>query len=177
MFGGILRGDPGSLLLLLEDPGHPEWMDTLRQRFQAAFPEAASRVRFLPRMPQTDFILLCNLSTAMLDPFPMGGGVTSFEGFSVAAPIVTLPSRFMSLRFVRGMYEAMGIFDLIAKDESDYVRIALRLGRDARWNAAIRQRIRERKHLIYTSREVVFEWKRMLEDLRKEVHVRRLPVD
>jgi predicted O-linked N-acetylglucosamine transferase (SPINDLY family) len=63
----------------------------------------------------------------MLDPFPFGGGHTSYEALALGLPVVTLPGRFLRGRLTHGMYQQMGYSDLEAQSIDDYVRLALRL--------------------------------------------------
>ena len=37
----------------------------------------------------------------MLDSFPLGGGITSFEGLAAGLPIVTVPSQMVAWKFVK----------------------------------------------------------------------------
>jgi hypothetical protein len=47
--------------------------------------ELMRRVVLVRRLSFTDFQGLCQLATVVLDPFPVGGGRSSFEIFAVGA--------------------------------------------------------------------------------------------
>ena len=52
---------------------------------------ARDRIIVLPHLPKADFFALLRLADVVLDTFPIGGGITSFDAFAVGAPVVTLP--------------------------------------------------------------------------------------
>ena len=52
--------------------------------------------------------------------------------------------------------------ELVAKDEDDYVRIAVRLGTDPAFRHGVRERIRRSVHLLYMRDEAVDAWAEML---------------
>jgi predicted O-linked N-acetylglucosamine transferase (SPINDLY family) len=53
--------------------------------------------------------------------------ITSFDAFTVGAPIVTVPSLLTVMPLTAGMYRRMGITQLIAQNLDDYVKKALSL--------------------------------------------------
>lgn len=55
----------------------------------------------------------------VLDTWPYGGGVTSFEALSVGRPLVTLAYDTMPGRFTYAMYVRMGVWDCVAFDASE----------------------------------------------------------
>lgn len=120
--GLILKGAPTAKLALLHDPRktqHVAWKGRLMRRFSAALgSDATGRIVFLPRLNSTEFLGLMRRATVMLDPFPFGGGVTSLEGFSVCAPIVTAPALQSVPQLAAGMYRRMGIMDAPIADST-----------------------------------------------------------
>ena len=128
-------------------------------------PDVIERIRFLPKMPRNDFMELLACSGVMLDPFPFGGGHTSYEAFSLGLPVVTLPGKFLRGRLAYAMYRQMNYGELIAKDAEDYVRLALRIGTDAKERAGVRAAILEACGCLYDDRAIVRE----LEDLWERV--------
>lgn len=126
----------------------------------------------------------------MLDPFPFGGGVTSLQGFAVGTPIVTLPAQFLRGRLTLSMFqrmeEAVGadvadgdvssngaasphrrteavspkLSALVAQSLDDYVKIAVRVGRDAEYRDALASSIRRHAHVLFEDEVAVSEWER-----------------
>ena len=94
VFAGILQQDPRGELVLLEGRV-ANWTARLKRRLAGALAENFSRVRFLPAQPNADFLQLLALANVVLDPFPFGGGNTSFEALAVGTPIVTWPGNYL----------------------------------------------------------------------------------
>jgi protein O-GlcNAc transferase len=101
----------------------------------------AARVRALPQCAHDDFLRVNSVCDVMLDTLHWSGGNTSLDALACGLPIVTLPGRFMRGRQSAGMLALMGIDELVARDEDDYVRIAATLATDAPARGALSQRI------------------------------------
>ena len=93
----------------------------------------------------------------MLDPFPFGGGHTSYEALALGLPVVTLPGQFLRGRLTYAMYQQMGYRDLLASSGEDYVQAALRLGTDKRENKLARAAILERCGVLFDDKPIVRE--------------------
>ena len=104
---------------------------------------------------RTDFVALLAVSDVMLDPLHYSGGNTSLEAFAVGTPIVTWPGAFMRARHTNGFYKLMGLDDCVARDPADYVSIALRLGTDAAWRAAVSRRILAANGVLFDNADTV----------------------
>ncbi len=147
IFDEILDRDPQGRLLLFNDMSAVR-LDAMKRRLAARMRHFA-RVGFLPRMELPDFLQILSLSDAVLDSVHFCGGSTSFDSFSVDAPVVTLPGEFMRGRQTYGLYRRMGMMDLVAKDRADYVDKALLLGGDTAYREAMREKIRALSPAIY----------------------------
>jgi len=91
----------------------------------------------------------------MLDTLRWSGGNTSLDALAAGLPIVTLPGRFMRGRQSAGMLRMSGLDDLVARDDEDYVRIAMRLGIDAEFSPGLEKRTREAAAKIFGDRTPV----------------------
>lgn len=60
------------------------------------------RLVFLPRVPQSEMLVIMSYCRVMLDTFPWGAGVTSLEALSRGLPVVTLPSSLSVLHLAAG---------------------------------------------------------------------------
>ncbi len=129
ILAGILTADPLGDLVLLEGRV-PNWTHRLKRRFAITLPDADRRVRFLPAQPRGDFLALLETADVVLDPPHFGGGHTSYEALSLGVPIVTLPSDFLRGRITQALYRRMGLSAGIAKDTSDYIRVAVTFATD-----------------------------------------------
>jgi predicted O-linked N-acetylglucosamine transferase (SPINDLY family) len=153
---GVLRGDSKAIVVTL-DAKYPEWKQLLQERWERSMPDVAQRIRFLPKMPRGEFLDLLACSDVMLDPFPFGGGHTSYEALAIGLPVVTRPGHFLRGRLTYAMYEQMGYRALLARNIEDYIQIALRLGIDKRENKSARDAILETCGVLFDDKPIVHE--------------------
>lgn len=146
LWAQLLLAVPGSRLLLksgaLADPA-------ARQRLMSEFagcgivaerlilaPADATHYEHLNRYNQVDI---------GLDPFPYNGVTTSFEAVWMGVPVVTLAGNSFVSRMGVSMLAGLGMKELIADTQEDYVAIAARLagdpGRLGTLRAGLRQRL------------------------------------
>ena len=96
------------------------WTNALIQRFaQTIGAELTKRVILLPRIASSRMPELLAAADVVLDTWPYGGGVTSFEALNVGRPLITLAYETMPGRFTYAMYLRMGIWDCIAFDANE----------------------------------------------------------
>lgn len=79
-----------------------------------------------------------------LDPFPFCGGYTSCEALWMGVPVVTLPMDRTVSRQTYCFLLSMGLSDLVARDDLDYVRIASGLARNENILRILRETLRGR---------------------------------
>jgi protein O-GlcNAc transferase len=79
-----------------------------------------------------------------LDPFPYTGGITSAEALWMGVPVVTLPGDRITSRQTFAFLTELGLTDLAASSEDDYVRIATALAGDPGRRAELRRTLRPR---------------------------------
>lgn len=83
LLAAILRGDPDGTLVLLE--GHvANWTEILRARFARTMPDVTDRIRWLPSLPNEEYLRLLACSDVVLDPIHFGGGNSSYEALAMA---------------------------------------------------------------------------------------------
>lgn len=152
----ILRRDPqGQLVLLQGDRQH--WMSLLLERFRTTMPDVVERIRFIPRQDHAGFFSLLATGNVMLDTVHFGGGNTTYEGLALGIPVVTLPGAFMRSRVTYALYTKMGLMDCVASTPAEYVDIAVRLGTDQNYRAAISATILATHHVLYEDTTVIRE--------------------
>lgn len=161
---GVLRSDPLGVVAIIEAK-YPEWQKLLLERWQQTMPGVVSRIRFIPRIPRSDFLELLACSDVMLDPFPFGGGHSSYESLSLGLPTITLPGEFLRGRLTYAMYQQIGYRDLIARDANDYVRLAVEMGTSTQAHASARAAILKSVDPLFNDREIVRELENCWQDL------------
>jgi len=159
---GILAADPRAQIVL-PDGHYRQWTDKLRARFARAMPEAAERIRFLPRQGYADYLQLLQRCEVMLDPLHFGGGKTTLDALSLGVPIVTLPGPFMRGRATFACYRQMGIDECVAGDAADYAHKAVRLATEPDYRAAVSRELGTRSVLLAERRDMVRQLEEFLQ--------------
>jgi protein O-GlcNAc transferase len=138
-------------------------------RIERAFAaEGLLALNYCAILPECDWLTWMNLnriSDVFLDTFDWSGGVTSFEAVACGIPIVTLPGKHMRGRQSLGILRRLGVTDTVARDEDDYVDIAVRLGQDPQWRAGIARHMVAAHGQLYGDQKCV----RYLEDFLEGV--------
>ncbi len=141
LWSEILRALPNSQLAL-HAPEGSSW-----QRVGDLFAQAGvdpARIRLHGRLPRAAYMELWGRVDIGLDPFPYGGGISTCDGLWMGAPIVTLSGKTAVGRAGRTILSNIGLPELVAFDERQYVEIALGLANDPDRLAALRAGLRER---------------------------------
>ena len=142
LFKGILEDDDEAMVVLVET--HTPFRRSLEQRFASTLGKLAERIAFIPMAPEgPPFRRLLELADTVLDTIHFSGGRTSFDAFSVAVPVVTLPGEFFRGRQTLGLYRIMGTQELVAQTPTQYVELALRLANDQAFRQDMRSRLAE----------------------------------
>uniref|UniRef100_K3WER8 O-GlcNAc transferase C-terminal domain-containing protein n=1 Tax=Globisporangium ultimum (strain ATCC 200006 / CBS 805.95 / DAOM BR144) TaxID=431595 RepID=K3WER8_GLOUD len=144
--------------------GFMPWLaDVIRERWRRTLsPQVYKRVYFLRRLNATEFLDVCAMADLVLDPFPVGGGRSSFEIFAVGTPIVMLAPRTTILQLTEAMYNVMGVADLIAYSEDEFVEITVLLAQDEKLRTQARELILKHNHKLYENAVVIREWETFL---------------
>ncbi|MBW4679401.1 MAG: tetratricopeptide repeat protein [Microcoleus vaginatus WJT46-NPBG5] len=127
--------------------------EKFRQRLQRAFAEfnlnSEEYCVILPRLNQVDYWALNLVSDVFLDTLSWSGGNTTLEAIACNLPVVTCPGEFMRGRHTYGILKMLGVTDTIAKNEAEYIEIAVKLGLDVEWRSSIIEQMAERHSYLY----------------------------
>ena len=146
VWAAILRLAPTAELLLkdsyFEDEIHRQ---KVFDRFQSLGVDGA-RLIFMGSTPHYDHIRMYGEVDICLDPFPMGGGVTTWESLWMGTPVICKRGSTMPGLLTPAINQAVGLDFLTAKDNEEYIRIALTLAAEQNWEnlKEIRTTMRER---------------------------------
>lgn len=108
-----------------------------------------------PRIGWNDYCNLNQLSDIFLDTFSWSGGNTTLEAIACNLPIVTCPGEFMRGRHSYGILQMLGVTETIAKNEAEYIEIAVKLGMNQQWKSSIVQKMIERHSYLYNDKTCV----------------------
>ncbi|MBD2389761.1 O-linked N-acetylglucosamine transferase, SPINDLY family protein [Aphanizomenon flos-aquae FACHB-1290] len=96
-----------------------------------------------------DYVMINLLSDVYLDTFTWSGGNTSLEAIACNLPIVTCPGEFMRGRHTDSFLKLLGVTDTIAKNEAEYIDIAVKLGIDKNWRNSISEMMSQNHNYLF----------------------------
>ncbi|TSA16257.1 MAG: tetratricopeptide repeat protein [Betaproteobacteria bacterium] len=141
LWARVLGEVPGSRIVLTTVP------EQGRERIRDALTQAgvaAERFSLHDRLPTKDFWALYADIDILLDTFPMNGGTTTCEALWLGVPVITRSGAIFQSRAGMSILGSMGLDELIALSDEDYVRIAVDLAHDTNRLVALRAGLRER---------------------------------
>jgi len=123
----LLGAIPKSQLILSSPEG------SHRQKILDLFKQAGidpQRLRFVGKVPFSDYLKLYGQIDIALDPFPFNGGTTTCDALWMGVPVVTLRGRTAVGRAGSSILCNIGLPELIAQTPRQYVQIATALAGD-----------------------------------------------
>lgn len=147
LWANILQRTGNSKLLLIGRGGNDEQtLFDLRGRF-AAKGVAEDRLLILNSLPVLEYFDTYNRADICLDPFPFNGGTTGFDSIWMGVPFITLRGDALHSRAGANILKYVGLSDLVAETEAEYVEKAVALSLDLpalrRYRLGLRQRMQE----------------------------------
>jgi predicted O-linked N-acetylglucosamine transferase (SPINDLY family) len=141
LWAKVLRAVSGSRLLLLAPGGRARQavLDTL-----AAHGVDRARVEFAGRLPRPQYLDLFNRIDLALDTWPYNGHTTTFDGFWMGVPVITMPADVPVGRAGYSLLSNLGLPEMCAADESGFVEQAVRLANDLDALRRLRSELRDR---------------------------------
>jgi protein O-GlcNAc transferase len=118
-----------------------------RERVQAFFGArgiAMERVEFVGFLSQSEYLKLHLRIDLGLDPFPYNGITTTCDALWMGVPVLTLPGETPISRAGLSLLSSIGLGELAAHSEEDYLRIAVELAGDLPRLADLRATLRSR---------------------------------
>jgi len=133
--------------------------ENLRRRLETVFARSGLQfddfVTFVPWQQEPEFCGWLQRADVFLDTIGFSGYNTAMQAVEHGLPIVTREGRFMRGRLASGILKRMGLSDLVAQTEEDYVALAVRLVQDAGYRNEISERIEASRSLLYDDVEVI----------------------
>ncbi|TSE20201.1 UDP-glucose:protein N-beta-glucosyltransferase [Tepidimonas alkaliphilus] len=133
----ILRRVPNAVLWLLA--GHEGVEHRLRQQAVQAGLEP-TRVVLAPKVNHPDHLARHQLADLFLDTWPYNAHTTAADALWMGLPVLTRRGHAFAGRVAESLLHAVGLPELVAADEADYIERAVALATSAQQ----RQRLRER---------------------------------
>ena len=152
-----------------------ELTERFHHRLDRAFKREGLRsedyVVVLPHLMPPQFQALNQLADALLDSFAWSACNTALEAMAWNLPAVTMPGDLMRGRHSHAILTMMGVTETIAATQDVYVRMAVRLGKQAEFRRHIAARIVENKHRIYQDMTCIRGLERFLEEAVRQYTV------
>jgi protein O-GlcNAc transferase len=143
MWAKVLEAVKESRLVMLCPEG------SARERVRVFFTArgiALDRVELVGFLPRWEYLSLYHRIDLGLDPFPFHGMTTTCDSLWMGAPVLTLPGAIPASRAGLSLLSTIGLGELAASSEEDYVRLAMEwagnLPRLADLRATLRSRMR-----------------------------------
>lgn len=115
--------------------------EAVENRLKGNHPALAGRICYLPIQAYAAYLRIRQFSDVVLDSVPFNGHNTTLDAVAMGAPVVTLPGATMRDRFGHGLYKSIGLGELVAGSEAEYVGLAARLAGDPCFRESCRSRI------------------------------------
>jgi predicted O-linked N-acetylglucosamine transferase (SPINDLY family) len=143
LWARVLNAVPGARLFLkYTQLGDAAVVARTQARF-LAHGIGAERLLLEGASPRTELLAAYNRVDLALDPFPYGGGTTTYEALWMAVPVLTQRgNRFLS-RVGSSVVQHAGLPEWVASSEDDYVAKAVGFAKDLPRLAALRAGLRE----------------------------------
>jgi predicted O-linked N-acetylglucosamine transferase (SPINDLY family) len=140
LWAGVMRKVNASRLLLLAPEGEPRRcvLETLE-----AAGIAATRVTFVARQTRRDYLRLYHLIDIGLDTLPYNGHTTSMDSMWMGVPVVTRLGHTVVGRAGWSQLSNLGLTELAAHTDEQFIEIASNLARDVPRLQALRGGLRQ----------------------------------
>jgi predicted O-linked N-acetylglucosamine transferase (SPINDLY family) len=96
------------------------------------------------RLKQRDFMAAHQDADIALDCYPFNGTTTTAHTLWMGLPVITLAGRSHVARVGVSMLENVGLSELVASSENEYVECAVKLASNAAWLQGLRRSLRAR---------------------------------
>lgn len=168
----IIKNDPGAYISMFRGDQDVMLMSFVK-RLEAKLTESEmDRILIISkRLELLEFSFYVYACNVILDSFPFGGLISSYDTFSVGRCMVALPCKRLG-KFTTGLYEYMDQPELtehlVAKDVDDYVAKAIRVANDTSHRQKLEALIIKGMQRIHYDRASVDEWATFLQTVEKK---------
>lgn len=127
----------------------------LAEKFKAQNLSIDDFVVFSPWLDPRQFYELMQKSTVFLDTIGFSGFNTAIQAIECALPIATKRGEFMRGCLAGGLLKRIGLSELIANSDEEYIDLVIRLVRNQKYHDEIEAKIIKNRHLLYEDTSVV----------------------
>ncbi|MGY4309476.1 putative O-linked N-acetylglucosamine transferase (SPINDLY family) [Bradyrhizobium sp. USDA 4369] len=125
LWSRLLAAAPGSVIVVKNHSmGDPLLRDGLIARF-VAHGIAAERIRCIGKTGRQEHLAMFGEIDIALDPFPVNGGISTWEPLQMGVPVVTKLGSGPAARAGGAILKAIGLDEWVADDDEGYLATAL----------------------------------------------------
>lgn len=164
IYAGIARRLGGGRFVFFSQ--QPRWTALLSGRLRAAFAadgvDFDAHVVFLPWLARPAFYGLMRRADVYLDTIGFSGFNTAMQAVECGLPVVTRQGQYMRGRLAGAILARMGLDELVARTDEDYLRLAVRLAQDEPYRRRIRGEMLSRQAVLFDDLEPIRALERFL---------------
>ena len=152
LYARIIAGVPGSVLVMY--PFNPNWSHIYPPSVAASFANETKALfarhgvepeRLIILQPRENFAeiqAILRQADVYLDSFPYSGATSIADALQAHLPPVVMDGRYLRFRQAAAVLRELGLPELVAAGETEYLNLAIRLGSDRQHRAQLVERIR-----------------------------------
>ncbi|MBB6162754.1 tetratricopeptide (TPR) repeat protein [Rhizobium wenxiniae] len=142
MWADIVKSTPNGILWILTNNAESR-INIQKKLVAAGVP--AKRIFFMTKMQFEHHLNRIPLADLGLDTYPVNGHTTTSEMLWAGLPVLTYKGTNFASRVSESLLHAIGLPELIAEDENDYVRLAVEFGKNPEQLKPLRQRLEDNR--------------------------------
>ena len=152
LWAEILKAVPNSKLLVHRD----EFNEVVQGNWYDQFEKfGINRDRLIFLNDESDFLNIKAKADIALDSLPYNGATVTIDSFMMGVPVISMYGNIMQGRVAARMNHSVGYPELVAKNEEEYVKIAVDLANNIEklkeMRSSLRNRLLNSKHCDYRS--------------------------
>jgi len=169
IFPRIAKQVPGSQFVFRQFFDSIPLSKVIERRLQRTFAEygldAEEYLVWLPFLSTPEYQRVHQLVDIFLDSIGWSGGTTTLESLPFGLPVVTKPSDLCRTRTSYGILRRMGVLDTVAGSIDEYIKIAVRLGNDPQYRAAISEKMLANQQRVPYDQQTVHALEQFIESV------------
>jgi protein O-GlcNAc transferase len=138
--------------------------ERLRRAFNQERVDFDAHVCLIPNLDRSRFFGLMQQSALMLDTLGFSGFNTALQAIECGLPVVAHEGEFMRGRLASGILRRMGLPELVATTDEDFIQMVIQLAEDASKRKELRLELAKRCEILFQDLEPVRALERCLTD-------------
>jgi len=159
----VLLEVPNSVLWLLMPPDHAK---VNMAKHMTAVGVDPDRLKFAPVVPKSEHLSRIGLADLALDTFIYNAHTTTTDALWAGVPVVSKMGETFASRVASSLLDACGLKDLIARNDDEFVRVAVRMALEPSFRSQVKSILRgRRRSSLFDSKKYVNDMDELLRDV------------